>query len=1017
MISVSVNQSLGDISIFTFSEKQLSPAQCSAVSYLRLHSQYVRNEWNLNKYNTSEEGYRRLIPAVTNCRRAIFTGCNLTEEFCKSLASPLQTEKSSLKELDFSYSNLQDSGVEQLSAGLKSSHCQLETLRLTGCYLSVKSCEYLTSALQTENSSLKHLDLNNNYLQDSGVEQLSAGLKNSHCKLETLRLAGCSLTKTSCEYLKSALQTENSLKQLELNNNNLDHSGVEHLCDGLKSSHCKLEILRLAGCSLTKTSCEYLKSALQTENSLKQLELNNNNLDHSGVEHLCAGMKSSHCKLEILRLAGCSLTKTSCEYLKSALQTENSLKQLELNNNNLDHSGVEHLCEGLKSSHCKLEILRLAGCSLTKTSCEYLKSALQTKNSLKQLELNNNNLDHSGVEHLCAGLKSSHCKLEILRLASCYLTVESCKSLTPALQTENSSLKHLDLNNNNLQDSGVEQLSDGLKNSHCKLETLSLALCNLGGKTCENLASFLQLANSLLMELDLSNNDLNNSGVEQLSAGLKSSHCKLETLRLSGCNLTVLSCKYLTSAVQTKNSSLKELDFSYSNLQDSGVEQLSAGLKSSHCKLETLRLTGCYLSEKSCEYLTSALQTENSSLKLLDLNNNNNLQDSGVEQLSDGLKNSHCKLETLRLAGCDLTVKSCEYLTSNLQKENSLKHLDLNNNNLQDSVVEQLSAGLKSSHCKLETLRLAGCHLTVESCKSLTPALQTEISSLKHLDLNNNNLQDSGVEQLSAGLKSSHCKLETLRLSGCLVTVEGCSSLASALSSNPSHLKELDLTYNHPGASGVKLLSARLEDPHCRLDTLRVDHTGMMSIKSGLRKYVCEFTLDPNTAHKRLSLSEGNRKVTWGKQQTYPDHPDRFDQYANVLSRESVCGESVCGRCYWEAEWSGRVSIAVTYKGISRKGDSYDCRFGWNIKSWSLYCSNNRYAVCHNNKETDISVPSSSNRVGVYVDWPAGTLSFYSVSSHTHTLTHLHTFNSTFTQPLYAGVGLFPNSSVCVCVN
>ncbi|XP_076849550.1 NLR family CARD domain-containing protein 3-like isoform X5 [Brachyhypopomus gauderio] len=341
-----------------------------------------------------------------------------------------------------------------------------------------------------------------------------------------------------------------------------------------------------------------------------------------------------------------------------------------------------------------------------------------------------------------------------------------------------------------------------------------------------------------------------------------------------------------------------------------------------------------------------------------------------------------------------------------LNLEEVRDEFDLSNVPLQECLMRLLPV-VKASRKVI----LSGCGLTEESCKSLTSVLQTE-NSLKELEINNNDLQDSGVEQLCAGLKSSNCKLEILRLSGCLVTEEGCSSLASALSSNPSHLKELDLTYNHPGDSGVKLLSARLEDPHCRLDTLRVDHAGKIRLKPGLRKYACELTLDPNTAHTHLSLSEGNRKVTCVKeQQTYPDHPERFDVWTQVM-----CRESLTGRCYWEAEWSGDAGIVVTYKGISRKGRSYDCWFGHNIKSWMLRCSNNSYSVYHNNNRTDISAPpSSSNRVGVYLDWPAGTLSFYNVSSHTHTLTNLHTFHSTFTEPLYAGFCVYSDSSVCVC--
>ncbi|XP_031417942.1 stonustoxin subunit beta-like [Clupea harengus] len=248
------------------------------------------------------------------------------------------------------------------------------------------------------------------------------------------------------------------------------------------------------------------------------------------------------------------------------------------------------------------------------------------------------------------------------------------------------------------------------------------------------------------------------------------------------------------------------------------------------------------------------------------------------------------------------------------------------------------------------------------------------------------------------------------RLSHCLITHEGCSFLAFALKSNPSYLKQLDLSYNHPGDSGVSELTDRLNDPNCKLETFRYDHGGEFRIKPGPRKYACELTLDPNTAHRHLSLSEGNRKVTRvSEDQSYPDHPERFDCWSQVLCRE---GQS--GRCYWEADWSSSADIAVAYKSMKRKGGSNDSRFGYNDKSWRLYCSGNSYSARHNNKRTAIPAPSSrSRRVGVYLDWPAGTLSFYSVSSDT--LTHLHTFHSTFTEPLYPGFYVYADSSVSLC--
>ncbi|XP_016408298.1 NACHT, LRR and PYD domains-containing protein 12-like [Sinocyclocheilus rhinocerous] len=349
--------------------------------------------------------------------------------------------------------------------------------------------------------------------------------------------------------------------------------------------------------------------------------------------------------------------------------------------------------------------------------------------------------------------------------------------------------------------------------------SVQLCDCDITDEGCAALASALRSDSSQLRELNLSEIKLGDSGVKQLSAGLENLHCKLEILWLRNCGVTDKGCAALASALSLNPSHLRKLDLSMNELGNSGVNLLSAGLENPHCKLQTLTLSGCGIAKQGCEFLASALKSNPSHLRDLHLSDNK-LGNSGVEQLSAALKNPHCKLQKLKLSNCGVTNKGLAALTSALASNPShLRNLNLAENKLQNSGVELLSDVLENPHCKLEILWLRRCNVTDAGCDDLASALISNPSHLRQLNLSWNKLGNAGVKLLSDVLENPQCKLELLWLINCGVTDEGCAALASALRSNPSHLRELDLSYNKLGDS-VKLLSALKDDPYYKLDRL-----------------------------------------------------------------------------------------------------------------------------------------------------------------------------------------------------
>ncbi|CAL8290334.1 unnamed protein product [Lota lota] len=1037
--------------------ESLSPAQWSALVFILLSSEEELDVFDLKKYSASEEGLLRLLPVVKASKTSLLNGCHLSERCCEALASVLSSNSSSLRELDLSTNDLQDSGVKLLSAGLGSPHCTLETLRSERADSPGPSCVSMKSdhsmhhppVFKDGNPSREEscVSMKSDWsmgqpynFKDGNQSVEKSGEVNKEHEVRLIETASRKPTKE-----ETPIKCEDIFKPLPGQDQpirTIMTTGVAGIGKTVLTHKFTLDWAE------GKANHDIHFTFLFTFRELNLLK---------GKEFSLVGLL--HHFLNETKEAGiCRYDRFQVVFILDGL--DECRLPLDFQNNQIWTDVTEPTSstsvDVLLTNLIRGDLLPSARIWITtrpaaanQIPAEYVDMVTEVrgftdpqKEEYFRKRFREETLASTIISHVKTS-RSLHimCHIPVF----CWITATVLEDFFKTSQTGEEMPKtvtQMYIHFLRVQSIQGDRKYRGRSETDPRWSPESRKIIVSLGKLAFNQ---LKKGNLIFQKADLAECGIDIRAASEYTGvftqifkeecGLYQDkvfcfvHLSIQEFLAAlyvflsfidtGVNLLSGQSQSWLSILFRKKPKLYQSAVDKALRSENGHLDLflrfllGLSLETNQILLRVLLgQTGSssWTNEKTVSYIKKKINGDLSPERSINLFHClNELNDSSlVKEIQQYLTSGSLSTESLSPAQWSALVF---ILLSSVEE---LDVFDLKKYSASEEGLLRLLPVVKASKTSL----LNGCHLSERCCEALASVLSSNSSSLRELDLSTNDLQDSGVKLLSAGLGSPHCTLETLSLSGCLVTQEGCASLASALSSNPSHLRELDLSYNHPGDSGVTLLSAGLEDPRWRLDTLRVEHSEVWRLKPALKKYACELTLDPNTAHRRLSLSEDNREVTRVREeQSYPDHPERFDSWYQVL-----CREALTGRCYWEVEWEGRVSIGVTYRGITRRGGGADSWLGGNNKSWSLYGKDGGYSARYNGSNTDIDLPpAGSKRVGVYLDRPAGTLSFYRVSpdvgGSSDTLTHIHTFQSTFTQEdLHPGFRFWRDgASVSLC--